>query len=176
MGYIEENLLPNEKIHLKAKISPAIFFVPILIFVISLFVLGFAISLGNKHDDATSIIVIFYFCFSGFIFISSLTVTVMELIRLLTTEFAVTNKRVIAKSGFIRRNSLDLRLTKIESVEVNQNILGRLFSFGTITLTGTGGTHQSFRGIVDPINTKRKINQIIEHYNSQLTNQNQAQQ
>jgi uncharacterized membrane protein YdbT with pleckstrin-like domain len=171
MSYIEDNLLPDEKIHLKVKMSPAIFFIPIIIFAISLFVLGYAISQGNKHTDATTIIAISFSCFSGIIFITALSVTIRELIRFLTTEFAITNKRVIAKTGFIRRNSLDLRLTKIESVEVNQTILGRLFSYGTITLTGTGGTHQSFRGIVDPIFTKRKINQIVEHYNSQMTNQ-----
>ncbi len=97
----------------------------------------------------------------------------LEFIRFVTTEFAVTNKRVIAKTGLIQRNSLDLRLPKIESVEINQGILGRLLGFGTITITGSGGTHQGFKGIADPIKTKRKINQIVEYYNSQMTNQNQ---
>jgi uncharacterized membrane protein YdbT with pleckstrin-like domain len=175
MSYVEENLLPNEKIFLTAKMSPAVFLSPILFFIISLIVLGLSLNLGSKHDEMASVIAGFLFCFSGIIFLSSISGGIIVLIILLTTEFAVTNKRVIAKTGFIRRNSLDLRLTKIESVEVNQNILGRLLSYGTITLTGTGGTRQSFRGIVDPINTKRKINQIVEHYNSQIHSSAQTQ-
>jgi len=175
MGYVEDNLLPNEKIFLKPKMSPAIFVIPFFVFLISLFLFGYSINLATKNDSALSVLSGIIFCFSGMVFIISISVALIVLVRILTTELAVTNKRVIAKTGFIKRNSLDLRLTKIESVEVDQGILGRLLGYGTITLTGTGGTHQSFRGIVDPINTKRKITQIVEHYNSQVTNVAQTQ-
>jgi uncharacterized membrane protein YdbT with pleckstrin-like domain len=174
MGYVEDNLLPNEKIFLKPKISSAIFVIPFFVFLIALFLLGYSLNLASKNDPALSAIASIFLCFSGIIFISAIIVALFVLVRILTTELAVTNKRVIAKTGFINRNSLDLRLTKVESVEVDQDILGRLLKYGTITLTGTGGTHQSFRGIVDPINTKRKINQIVEHYNSQMTDQIQS--
>jgi uncharacterized membrane protein YdbT with pleckstrin-like domain len=55
-------------------------------------------------------------------------------------------------------------LPKIESVSVNQNILGRLLNFGTVTVTGTGGTMESFRAIIEPLAVRQKINQIIEGY------------
>jgi uncharacterized membrane protein YdbT with pleckstrin-like domain len=79
-----------------------------------------------------------------------------------TTEFAVTNRRLIAKTGLIRRQTLEILLSKVESVSVDQNILGRVLNFGTVTVTGTGGTSESFLAIVDPINVRNKINQIIE--------------
>jgi uncharacterized membrane protein YdbT with pleckstrin-like domain len=55
-------------------------------------------------------------------------------------------------------------LSKIESVSVRQGILGRVINFGTVTVTGTGGTKESFRAIVDPIGVRKNINQILEGY------------
>lgn len=65
-------------------------------------------------------------------------------------------------------------LSKIESVAVHQNILGRILNFGTVTVTGTGGTKESFRAIIEPIAVRKKINQIIEGY-MQAYNQYQQQ-
>jgi uncharacterized membrane protein YdbT with pleckstrin-like domain len=71
---------------------------------------------------------------------------------------------VIAKWGLIRRHTLEILLPKVESISVHQNILGRLLNFGTVTVTGTGGTRESFRAIVEPIKVRKKITQIVEHY------------
>uniref|UniRef100_A0A7C4PJ61 PH domain-containing protein n=1 Tax=Anaerolinea thermolimosa TaxID=229919 RepID=A0A7C4PJ61_9CHLR len=103
-------------------------------------------------------------CVSGPLLFYSILLGLQSLILIFTTEFAITNRRVIAKSGFIRRHTLEMLLAKIESVSVNQNILGRLLNFGTVTVTGTGGTKESFRAIVDPVGVRKKINQIIEDY------------
>ncbi|MBP5779005.1 MAG: PH domain-containing protein, partial [Campylobacter sp.] len=59
-------------------------------------------------------------------------------IRVKTTELALTNKRVIAKFGFISRDSVDLRLEKVESLSFSQDILGRIFNFGYIVINGAG--------------------------------------
>lgn len=96
--------------------------------------------------------------------IFSILLGIQALIVLRTTEFAVTNRRVIAKTGFIRRHTLEMLLSKVESVAIQQNILGRMLNFGTVTITGTGGTKESFRAIVEPIEVRKKINQIIEGY------------
>jgi uncharacterized membrane protein YdbT with pleckstrin-like domain len=101
---------------------------------------------------------------AGVFFISSIVLGLQALIMMFSTEFGVTNRRVIAKTGFIRRHTLEILLPKIESVSVNQNIIGRLFNFGRVTVTGTGGTKESFIAISDPINVRKKINQIIESY------------
>lgn len=61
-----------------------------------------------------------------------------------TSEFAVTNKRVVMKFGFIRRSSLEVLLTKIEGVSVDQGILGRILDYGTIVVGGTGGSRTPF--------------------------------
>ena len=60
-------------------------------------------------------------------------------IHVLTTELALTNRRIIAKSGLIRRNTIELKTNRVESLGVNQGILGRIFNFGSIVVKGVGG-------------------------------------
>ncbi len=69
MSYIEDNLLPNEKIHLTAKISPAIFLSPVFVFVISILVFGFSLSQASKQGNTASIFSGFLPCISGAFFL-----------------------------------------------------------------------------------------------------------
>src|SRR4029453_2573668 len=78
-------------------------------------------------------------------------VIVVALVRRSSTELAVTNRRVIAKFGLIARSTVEMNLAKIESVRVEQTVLGRLFGFGSIIVTGTGSTMDPIRLIADPI-------------------------
>lgn len=68
-----------------------------------------------------------------------------------STELAVTDKRVIAKFGFIRRKTIELKHSKVESLQVSQGILGRLFNFGSINIIGSGGTTAPIPYIKDPL-------------------------
>jgi uncharacterized membrane protein YdbT with pleckstrin-like domain len=68
-----------------------------------------------------------------------------------TTEIAITNKRVISKSGFITRNTIEINLPKIESVQVDQNLPGRLFDYGTIIIAGAGTPNLSVPGVARPL-------------------------
>ncbi|PIU51164.1 hypothetical protein COS91_05900 [Candidatus Desantisbacteria bacterium CG07_land_8_20_14_0_80_39_15] len=78
-----------------------------------------------------------------------------------TSEFGITNKRVLFKIGFIRRNSLEILLTKIEGIQVNQGILGRILNYGTIIVRGTGGTGSPFRKIEAPLEFRKKVQEQI---------------
>ena len=78
-----------------------------------------------------------------------------------TSEFAVTNKRVIIKVGWIQRRSLETLLTKVEGIEVNQGIWGRIFDYGTIIITGTGGSKEPFERIGAPLIFRRKVQEQI---------------
>jgi membrane protein YdbS with pleckstrin-like domain len=78
-----------------------------------------------------------------------------------TSEFAVTNKRVIIKVGWIKRRSLETLLTKVEGIEVNQGICGRVFDYGTIVITGTGGSKEPFERIGAPLVFRRKVQEQI---------------
>ena len=71
--------------------------------------------------------------------------------RRATTELAITDRRVIYKSGLLARHTLEMNRSKVESVDVDQSILGRMFGFGTIILRGTGGSLEPMRMISDPL-------------------------
>ena len=184
MSYIQDNLMSHEKVLFTARIHPAVFLPSIVsfIFTIALFIYGFSqatvISKTGapppQNNQAVTIAGMLLLCFSGFLFLYSILLGLQALIIMFTTEFGVTNRRVIAKTGFIRRHTLEMLLPKIESVAVNQNILGRLLDYGTVTVTGTGGTKESFRAIAEPIPVRKKINQIIEG-SMQAYNQHQQQ-
>lgn len=82
---------------------------------------------------------------------SLLTLGILPLIERMSSEFAVTNKRVIVKVGMISRRTLEMNLSKIETVNVNQSLLGRLLGYGTIVVIGTGGTREAFDRIAQPM-------------------------
>ena len=89
-----------------------------------------------------------------------LTLFIAPLIDYLTSEFAITNKRIIIKVGFISRRTLELNLSKVESVTVDQSILGRILGYGTITVIGTGGTKEPFGDIREPLDFRRQFQQL----------------
>lgn len=76
-------------------------------------------------------------------------------IRYKTTELAITNKRVIAKFGFISRHTVEMNISKVESIQVTQGILGRIFDFGTLIIAGTGSQQAPIPGISDPMAFRR---------------------
>ncbi len=75
-------------------------------------------------------------------------------------EFVVTNKRIIVKTGIFSRRTLEMNLNKIESVNVDQNIFGRMFGYGTITIIGTGGTREAFPNIGDAVEFRKRFQEV----------------
>lgn len=82
---------------------------------------------------------------------------IMAWIKYATTELAITNKRVIAKSGLIQRKTIEMFLIKIESVQVEQGILGRIFDYGTVTISGTGVHSAPFANIAAPLEFRKNF-------------------
>ncbi len=79
-----------------------------------------------------------------------------------TSEFVVTNRKVFIKYGIIATTSLEINLNKIESIGVNQDVLGRVCGYGTIIVSGTGGTQQVFNYIDNPIEFRQNVSQAID--------------
>jgi uncharacterized membrane protein YdbT with pleckstrin-like domain len=95
-----------------------------------------------------------------FSFRALFTLWLSPLIRRATSEFVITNKRVIVKTGLIRRKSLEMNLQKIESVNVEQGIMARILGYGTVTIVGTGGTRESFTNIRKPLMFRKKFQEF----------------
>src|SRR5689334_7180911 len=74
-----------------------------------------------------------------------------------TTELAITNKRVIAKKGFIQRDTIEMFLGKVESVHVEQSVTGRMFDYGTVIVSGTGVMSSRFENISAPLEFRKRF-------------------
>jgi uncharacterized membrane protein YdbT with pleckstrin-like domain len=74
-----------------------------------------------------------------------------------TTETDVTNLRVVHKTGFIKRRTFEMALDKVESVDVNQTILGRILNYGDVTINGVGEGRETIRTIASPLAFRSSI-------------------
>lgn len=81
-----------------------------------------------------------------------------------TTDLVVTDRRVIAKWGLFSLRTIEQRIAKIESIRIEQDIMGRLFNFGTIVIHGTGGASTPIPDVNDPLSFKKAIETQIEAY------------
>jgi len=78
-------------------------------------------------------------------------------IKMKSTEVAVTNRRVIAKTGFIKRSTVEINLEKVEALRVEQTFLGRMLNYGTIFISGAGTSVAPIHDIADPLVFRRKF-------------------
>lgn len=93
---------------------------------------------------------------------SILTLFLRPLIMSKTDEFAITNKRVIMKTGLISRNVFEMTVAHIESINVEQSIMGRILGYGTVIIVGSGGTRESFEDIAAPFKFRRAFMDTVE--------------
>jgi uncharacterized membrane protein YdbT with pleckstrin-like domain len=89
-----------------------------------------------------------------------LTLFILPIIDLYTDEFAITNKRVIIKTGLISRKTFEMNHSKIESVNVDQAILGRILGYGTVRIVGSGGSKEEFSKINKPLEFRKKFQEL----------------
>ncbi|NTY95988.1 PH domain-containing protein [Acinetobacter radioresistens] len=141
-SYIEQNLARDERIIIKAQVTWLSQFW--YLFFGGLFILS---SLGSKN---------------GVPFFIGLILIAIAAIHVLTTELALTNRRIIAKSGLIRRNTIELKANHVESLGVDQGILGRIFNFGSIVIKGTGGSHAPIPYIARPLEFRQQVNNFLD--------------
>lgn len=87
-------------------------------------------------------------------------------LRYISTELAITDKKIIAKFGFIKRDTIELLLPKIESIQVNQSLFGRMLNYGSIVVSGAGNPQAPVPGISDPIQFRRSFMEIQERMGS----------
>ena len=141
MGYIEKNLIEGERVLCRAKISWAVFIFPVILLVI-------VIWLSTKIHQAVVFLAVIF----------SLYVILRILLAILSTEFALTDQRIIAKKGIIRQSSMEILLSKVESISISQPLGGRIFNYGTVTIIGSGGTHENFTLISKPMELRKRVN------------------
>lgn len=90
----------------------------------------------------------------------TLLLAIWEWLRLRSIEQGVTNKRVIFKKGIVSRKSEEMKISSVETVEIIQGVIGRIFGFGSVKVTGRGISDLIFKNINDPMDVKRKIESV----------------
>ena len=146
MGYVDRHLLSEERIAYRTRPHWVLLVVPALVVLVGL---GAAIA-GSQwgHGGAVP---------GAAISLLGLGLLAVRLVRLFTTEFAVTNMRVVMKVGLIAIHTDEILLQKVETIGVDQSLWGRLLGFGTLTITGTGGAREPFRHVHDPTAFRRAV-------------------
>ncbi|MBO9637895.1 PH domain-containing protein [Siphonobacter aquaeclarae] len=99
-----------------------------------------------------------------FTWASLFTLTIAAWIRKSSNEFVITNKRLIIKTGFIARDSVELNLDKVESIQIDQSVWARMLGYGTITVHGTGVTNARYTLVSDPLEFRRKFQEQYDQY------------
>jgi len=144
-SYIDSNLMPNESV-VKKGLAHWFIFVPGCLWIM----LGLASIIATKTP------------FGSLFFLIGTFLIIKSGLSYIGTELAVTNKRVIAKFGFIRRNSIELNHNNVESFKVDQSVMGRILNFGTVYVNGTGGVSTPIPSIANPLEFRRIALETIE--------------
>jgi uncharacterized membrane protein YdbT with pleckstrin-like domain len=152
MSYVRSILQPNEKVLIIGKLHWIVYWQAILWFVLAVVLVALENNFQNG-DARTYLIYITVAVFAAGFVISFLHAWFIRWI----TELAVTNRRVIYKCGFISRHTVEMNMDKIESVDVDQSLLGRMLNYGTIHVLGTGEGIESLRRIAAPLALRNTI-------------------
>jgi uncharacterized membrane protein YdbT with pleckstrin-like domain len=139
MSYVDSNLLEGERVVYRTRLHWKLFLAPILFAAAVSIPLGWIALYGTWNPFAWIPL--------GLALLWLLSV----LIRRQTSEFVVTNKRVLMKVGVFTTRSIELLLSKVEAITVHQSLTGRLLGYGDIVLTGSGGTKEPFATIQSPL-------------------------
>jgi uncharacterized membrane protein YdbT with pleckstrin-like domain len=168
LSYVEKNLVPGETLlyqtrhHWIVLLGPAFLSVVLELAGIALLVVAFASKSGHGPGDSgmggSQIAMIV----AAVVLLMSGTATLLYgLTKRNATEMAVTNKRVLIKTGMVGRRTLDLMLGKVESIGVEETMMGRTLGYGTVILRGTGGTPESFVLIAHPQEFRRQVQEHV---------------
>ena len=155
--YVDSNLGPGEQVLYRADIHWAIFLPGATFTALATMALAAAMS-SSSHEGRTLLgLAIVVVLFVGIIH------ALAQHIARVTTEMAVTNKRVITKKGLISRRTVEMNIGKVENIAVDQGLIGRLMNFGTVTVVGTGGTREPFNWVLAPLEFRRAVHANSPH-------------
>ncbi len=161
MSYIEKTLTDNEKIIAFRRSHWILLVWPIVLFTffisISLFLLYLFRNLPADFVIPYEGIKIAIFIIIALFLIFIVTTIFTYLIKYISTEYVITNKRIIFKTGFIWTNTDELRNSQLENIQIKQSIMGRILLYGDLEFRGTGGSPVIFKTISNPIAFKKEI-------------------
>ncbi len=138
--------MDNQQVVYEARLHWVLFVWPIVFFILSVWL---GVKFPSLHDVSLFLMLIAF---------------IWGVLMWLTYQFSsltIKKKQVILRTGILVRQTIDVPLSKIESIDIRQSIIGSLFKYGALVITGTGGTRQSITYIARPLTCRRHIEQLM---------------
>jgi uncharacterized membrane protein YdbT with pleckstrin-like domain len=144
MGYIDGHLMDGERVVFRTRLHWKVLVLPLIgdLVLLALAVAAFRTTMPWLAAIPLAV---------------GSVLTLAALVKRSSSEFAVTNRRIVLKLGVLTTRSVEMLHSKIESVAVNQTLAGKLFGYGSIVVTGSGGTREVFDGIQAPLEFRNAI-------------------
>lgn len=150
MSYIDANLLEGERVAFRTRLHWKLLVVPLVFLPVTFAPVAWLYLQGS---------------WTNWVLLApalGLAVLLGAIVKRQSSDFAVTNKRVMMKSGIFNTRSVELLLGKIEAIAVNQTLGGRLLGYGDIVVTGSGGTEEAFTDIQAPLAFRRAVQSVTD--------------
>ncbi|HEY6572138.1 MAG TPA: PH domain-containing protein [Candidatus Eisenbacteria bacterium] len=162
MGYVDENLVPGETVAYRARlhwivVAPALIVGAIL----DLTGVGLVVAAFLTREPGSSVSIPMILGAAILMLVGSAWMAA-GIIGWKATEITVTSRRVLIKTGIVRRHTKEILLSKVESVTVDESMMARVLGFGTLTIHGTGGTPETFDRVGRPHEFRRQVQIQIE--------------
>ena len=151
MAYLDKVLRAGERVHFHGRLHWLIYGHGLLWLLAGVVVL--LVALATNQPDLGRVLALAAIA----VLVFAAWLLVAAGIRRYAAEFVVTDLRVIVKHGLLSRHTAEMNVSKIESVDVEQGILGRIFGFGTLIVRGTGASLEPLRNVADPIGMRNAI-------------------
>lgn len=152
MSYLQRILQPGETLRYVGRLHWIVYFPGLVLFAIAV-ALSVAIIAANQFGN----LVPYFLLALDLVMLASLLTLLAAAVRRWTTEIAVTDRRVIFKRGLIRRHTIEMNMDKVETVDVDQSLAGRLLGYGDIIVRGTGSSIEPFRKIAAPLDFRNQV-------------------
>jgi uncharacterized membrane protein YdbT with pleckstrin-like domain len=161
MSYVKKNLIPGETLVYRTGVHWSVLFGPAVVAAIiaapGIAILAYRDDIASHGVPANVIIV------AGMaLIVLAGIILAYSVIKKDATEIAVTNRRVIIKTGMTSRRSLEIMIAKVESIGIDETMMGRMLGYGTVLIHGTGGTPEPFRKIAHPSEFRMAVQQQVD--------------
>lgn len=167
MSYIEKHLIAGETVVYTTRLHWIVLLGPLLLGLLFLLVGSLVAALLvrlstniNSRNDASSPLA----AAGVILLVVGVACIVWGVFKRNATEMAVTDKRVVIKVGLLRRRTIELLLSQVESIVVEESMMGRILGYGDVALRGTGGTPETFNPVDHPIEFRKQVEQQIEKW------------
>lgn len=152
MSYLQRILQPGETLRYVGRLHWIVYLPGLALFAIAV-ALAAAIVAAKQLGNFVPYLLIAL----DLVMLVSLLTLLAAAVRRWTTEIAVTDRRVIFKRGLIRRHTIEMNMDKVETVDVDQSLAGRLLGYGDIVVRGTGSSIEPFRKIAAPLDFRNQV-------------------